>query len=116
MKNIVQPGDRITFTAGSDVSSGDAVVIANILAVAVTDVASGEDGEAVTEGVVTLPAETATFNQGEQVHWDVSEGKLLATGTATASGDLENVGTVWADSDGGTVDVKLAGIAVDLTA
>ena len=55
MKNYVQDGKYLDFTAAADVDSGDLVQVGSLHGVAVTDVASGAKGVLVMEGVFTLP-------------------------------------------------------------
>ena len=55
MKNYVQDGKYLDFTAAADVDSGDLVEVGSLHGVAVTDVASGAKGVLAMEGVFTLP-------------------------------------------------------------
>jgi len=55
MKNYVQNGDFITFTAAADVDSGELVQVGSLFGVAVTDVANGAEGTLALKGVFTLP-------------------------------------------------------------
>lgn len=59
MKNYVQAGDFIEFTAAANITSGQLVQVGALFGVAVTDVASGSRGTIATEGVFTLPKLTA---------------------------------------------------------
>lgn len=54
MKNFVQDGKNIRFTAGADIASGDPVVIGQLPGVASGAIANGAAGIAHTEGVYTL--------------------------------------------------------------
>lgn len=58
MKNFVQNGDYVSFTAGADVKSGDLVQVGSIHGVAVTDVANGAVGTICRKGVFTLNKQT----------------------------------------------------------
>ena len=55
MKNYVQDGKYLDFTAAADVDSGDLVQVGSLHGVAVTDVANGAKGVLAMEGVFTLP-------------------------------------------------------------
>jgi len=55
MKNYVQDGKYIDFTAAADVDSGELVEVGSLHGVAVTDVANGATGVLALEGVFTLP-------------------------------------------------------------
>ena len=70
-KNQIQEGKRINFTAGAAVLSGDLLIIGELAAVALTDVASGAKGNAAVDGVWELPKKaTGVINQGDKVYWD----------------------------------------------
>jgi predicted RecA/RadA family phage recombinase len=55
MKNYVQDGKYIEFTAGATITSGQLVQVGDLHGVAVTDVANGAVGALAMEGVFTLP-------------------------------------------------------------
>ena len=55
MKNFVQNGDYIEFTAGADVTSGQLVQGGDLHGVSMTAVANGAKGILALEGVFTLP-------------------------------------------------------------
>lgn len=59
MKNFVQNGDYIEFTAGATITSGQLVQVGNLHGVSMTDVANGSTGVLAMEGVFTLPKLTA---------------------------------------------------------
>ena len=54
MKNWIQDGDKLDYTAPSNVVSGQLVQIGNLHGVAVADIASGEVGAVKLEGVYSL--------------------------------------------------------------
>jgi len=88
MRNMTRDCDKeINFTASAAVSSGDVVVVGNLLAVAVTDVANGDVGAARIRGGFMIPKATGfAIAEGDIIQWDVSAGNA-GTGTA-ASGDV----------------------------
>lgn len=116
--NYLQPGDVIQYTAGADISSGDAVVINNMLGVALVDIANGETGSVALRGVFTMPAvSAAVITRGETMTWDVSAnsgaGAFDDDAATPATGDLTGACAVaWADSGNGdtTVQVLLTGV------
>lgn len=59
MKNDVQNGDYIEFTAGATITSGQLVQVGDLHGVSVTDVANGAKGSLAMEGIFTLPKLTA---------------------------------------------------------
>ncbi|WP_086932202.1 DUF2190 family protein [Agarilytica rhodophyticola] len=106
MKNFVQNGDVLTFTANGAVSSGGVVQLGdNVFGVSQTSVLDGEEGEAVIEGVFILPKGTgvgSAIAQWASVYWD---------GTAVVDEPTANskmgVATLAADDAATTVNVKL---------
>lgn len=117
--NFIQDGQTITWTngTGSDVASGDPVVVVGLLGLAVTDIANGDSGAVIVEGVVEIPKATGSaINQGAAVDFDVSTGK--ANGSITpATGDLSGCGVAWATAASAdeTVMVKLNARAASIT-
>lgn len=107
-KNYIKPGEHITFTAGANLASGQAVVIGALLGVSLTAVSDGAQGEAAIEGVWELPcASAADITPGALLIWDVSADEFIIASAAT--GDL--VGCAVAVSAAGsgvtTVEAKL---------
>lgn len=101
-KNYIQDGETIKFVAAADVKSGAAVVIGDLVAVSINDVATGEEGVAHTSGVWSLPKATATtFNQGVSVY--LKDGEIGTDDTGTYAGKAWTAGV-----DGElTAEVKL---------
>ena len=91
MKNYVQDGKTITFTPTVVVTSGGALLIGALLAVALANIPANTPGEFITEGVVELPkANTAAIGQGDGVYWDDTAKVITATAT-----DNTRVGKAW---------------------
>lgn len=111
-------GDVIQHTPASDVSSGDVIVMGSngeaLLGVAVTDIASGEDGAVSISGVHELPkASAAVIAQGESVNWDASAGAFDDNQATPASGDVSGAAAVAVAAAGNgatTVMVRLTGV------
>lgn len=98
--NYIQAGEVIDYTAGADISSGDVVVVGNLVGVAITDIANGEVGAVGIDGVWELPkVSAAVIAAGETVNYDVSAGEFDDNAATAATGDLT----------GGCVAVEAAG-------
>jgi predicted RecA/RadA family phage recombinase len=86
MRNYVQKGLSLTVTAPRNVNSGDGVQIgAGLFGVAVEAASAGSQVDLLTEGVFSLPLDSAAmFSQGDVAYWDATAD--AATNTATISG------------------------------
>lgn len=99
MKNYIQEGDRIIWTnaTGSDVAAGAPVIVNGRTAVATVDIANGDSGALMTEGVFEFTKETGkTFAQFDDVYWDGVAGKVTTDkdpGAATPAAVAGNTGT-----------------------
>lgn len=85
-KNHIQAGKTMTWTnsTGSAVTSGTAVLIGVMLAVALVDIANGASGEVATAEVWQLTKEPSlAISQGVAVYWDNTNKRI----TTTASGN-----------------------------
>ncbi|WP_455012003.1 DUF2190 family protein [Haemophilus parahaemolyticus] len=103
-KNYIQDGNTIRFSANQNIKSGDVVMVNELAAVAITDVATGDDGVGLTVGVFTVKAKQADdIKQGDVLYWSESEG---ATKTA---GSNKRLGIAWRNSGtmSAEVDVKI---------
>ena len=111
MLNYVQPGTRLTWTnSGSAVSSGDVVVVGELIGVATGDIANGESGELAIAGVFTVPkVSAAVIGVGESVIWDASAGACDDNAATPATGDVSKCCVAWEAAGNGdtTVVVKL---------
>lgn len=82
MKNYVQPGDVITFTAPAAIASGAGVMIGALFGIAAGAYASGAEGEMKTTGVFDLAADpAATATPGAKAYWDDANKRITATAT-----------------------------------
>ena len=71
MKNYVQAGNIVTFTAAAAILSGAGVLLsATLFAVATSDVANGAEGEAAIEGVFNLPKAAVVTTKFAAAYWD----------------------------------------------
>ena len=107
MRNFVQPGDNLTVTAASAVSSGDGVKLGNIFGIASGDVATGEPLVLVTTGVFELPqVSTDELAVGDAAYWKAADTAV----TSTASGNTKiGVAVAAAGNPSGAVHIRLNG-------
>lgn len=102
-KNYVQDGSAVRFTAAANVKSGDVVILENLAAIAVSDVAQGGAGVGLTTGVFTVKAKAADdIKQGAIVYWSTD-------GATITAGSNKRLGVAWRASGASvdTVDVKI---------
>ena len=103
-KNYMQDGNTVRFTATAAVKSGDVVMLENLVAVAVSDVAQGGVGVGLTTGVFTVKAKAEDdIKQGAIVYWSATDGATITAGSN------KRLGISWYASGAsmGTVDVKI---------
>lgn len=80
MKNFVQPGGRMTITAGADLTSGQGLIVGATFGVVAESVLNGEETELAIEGVYSLPKEPAlAIGQGVKVYWDAGNARVTTT-------------------------------------
>ncbi|MFE3837914.1 DUF2190 family protein [Pseudogemmobacter sonorensis] len=111
MKNYVQPGNTVTFTASGTVTSGQPVTMGSLFGVAVTDATNGQSFEATLAGVFDLPKATGAVTAGAKVYFDASEGKVTTDDDEGANA-LIGAAIEGAASDAITARVRLNGVAV----
>lgn len=104
MKNYQQDGKTITWLndTADAVVSGELVIVGALAGVAIKDIAVGESGALVTEGVVSLPKVSASdIGQGVKVY-------ATPTGsiTATEAGNTF-AGTAWGAAGAGVTEVNV---------
>lgn len=112
MRNFIAPGSRVTITAGSDIQSGDGVLQGALFGVAGADIASGDEGEIMVEGVFELPkAGSQAWTVGARVYWDNGNSRCT---TAASGNTLIGVAydAVGSGADETSGRVRLNGAAV----
>ncbi|CAI0983786.1 Uncharacterized conserved protein [Serratia liquefaciens] len=84
--NFVQNGNTIALTATANIASGAAVIVGDLVAVAITDIASGRTGDGFVSGVFQLPKLAAdVIPAGKKVF--IKDGVVqLASADAVAAG------------------------------
>ncbi|MFS7161882.1 DUF2190 family protein [Serratia proteamaculans] len=104
-KNFVQNGNTIAITATADITSGAPVIVGDLVAVAITDIASGRTGDGFTSGVFQLPKLPADVIPAGK--------KVFIKGGVVQLADVDAVaaGYAWeaAAKDATVVSVKLNG-------
>jgi len=88
-KKHVQVGENMTWTnsTGSAVAAGDVVVVADMVCIALVDIADGAAGELSTENVWNMPKEAPlVIAQGDLVYWDVANSNIDKTDTNVPCG------------------------------
>jgi predicted RecA/RadA family phage recombinase len=74
--------DRINYTPGTDVSSGDIVSVGGLIGVATADIASGDVGDLAIVGQFEIDlASGQTFSAGDAVYVDASSEAHASTGS-----------------------------------
>ena len=123
-----QKGETLAYTnaTGSDISSGDVVVIGNHIGVAEVDIANGSSGTVRVKGVHTLTKTTSkAATQGQALFWDSDNEYITTTPTAyfagfahaaaaqaTATVDVDLWPTMTRD-DSGYIFVPLGGMTLE---
>ena len=100
----MQDGNAIDYTPGSDVSSGDVVVVGTMVGIAPSDIASGALGAIQVSGVGEFPkasGSSTAIAAGALVYWDVAN-QVAQTDDESAANKL--IGTTIA----ATVDADTA--------
>lgn len=102
MKNYVQRGEILGFTATADISAGQGVSIGDLFGVAAHDAANGEAVEISLVGVFNLPV-SGTVTSGAAAYWNGS----AATASDGAGANLR-IGHFLDDQTDGTGPVRLS--------
>ncbi len=109
MKNHVQPGHYLTFTAAAPVTHGQGVLMGALFGIAATNAATGEDFEAAITGVYELPKAAEEITAGARVYWDAAEGHVTLDDDGNP---LVGAATVTAAAGAALVPVRLNGVTV----
>ena len=82
-KKYLQPGNVFDHVAAAPIASGDVVVFPDMIGVALTDIATGEEGSVGVSGVFEINTlSTDVVAQGAQLYWDATPGELTLVSTA----------------------------------
>ena len=87
MKNYVQPGNTLTFTAAAAIASDEGLLMGTLFGVATASATTGQPVEATLVGVDDLPKITGAIAAGQKVYWDaVAKAVTTVVGTNKAIG------------------------------
>ncbi|KPQ07472.1 MAG: hypothetical protein HLUCCA12_06545 [Rhodobacteraceae bacterium HLUCCA12] len=111
MKNFVQTGNTLTFTAADPVTAGQGVVMGALFGIAASSAATGESFEAALTGVFTLPKAEDDIATGAALYWDEAQG-LATTTTAEGANPLIGAATEAAGTSASTVRARLNGTTI----
>lgn len=90
-KNGVNAGDTIEFADAGAVTSGQVLVIGNLITIAAASYAAAETGVYYTKGRFTVAKlTTAVIAAGEMVMWDASGTNFDDSAATPATGDVTN--------------------------
>lgn len=82
MKNYMQKGSRLEYTATTDITSGTCLAVGDRVGIACADISTGATGVLVMEGVFELPKlSTDDIGQGVVVYFDANAGNITLSGT-----------------------------------
>jgi len=113
MTNYVQEGKVLNHTvAGTAISSGDIVELTDLVGVAVTDGAVGEEIAVQVCGVFELAKATGAVTIGQKLYFDADNDEVTTDSEGGSPwGDFTLVGYAAAAADSGdaTVNCKLVG-------
>lgn len=108
--NYVQNGHVIEYAnSGAAISSGDVVVVGNLVGVALTDIAATTGvGSVQIDGVFSLPkVSAAVIGAGESVIYDVSSGEFDDNLATPATGDVSGSCVAIEAAGNGVTTVKV---------
>ena len=92
MKTFYAEGNTLDIVAGSAISSGDVVVTGDIIGIAKADIASGDTGSILVEGVVKVTKISGeAWVVGDKIGYDASASGFDKTFTS-AAGDVTDCG------------------------
>ncbi|MBK8974109.1 MAG: DUF2190 family protein [Hahellaceae bacterium] len=111
--NYIQGGAVMDYVnnTGSDIASGDVVVIKNLIGVSLTDIPNttpNSVGAVAIDGVYEVPKVSgAVFVQGEKLIYDVSAGAFDDSAATPAAGDVSGCCVAMAAGANGETTCKV---------
>lgn len=106
-KNHIQKGSAMPYTnaTGSDIASGDVVVVGTLVGIAMGDIADTATGELAIEEVWEVAkAAPLVIAQGDLLYWDTADSNVNKTATDNTLAGVAFAGAVSAAT---TVYIKL---------
>jgi len=77
MKNYIQEGDCLNYTATADIDSGDMVVMTDLVGIAVTDIAEDAVGAVCIKGVFEVTKKTTdVVTIGQKLYFETGAARL----------------------------------------
>ncbi|MEO5811551.1 MAG: capsid cement protein [Rhodanobacter sp.] len=90
---FIKPGDALDYKAPVNIAVNDVVVIGAMIAIAATNIAAGNVGTVLGDGVFTLPKKAGTaMPVGTKVTWSVADTAIIVG--AGVTGDVFACGIV----------------------
>ena len=111
--NHVQPGRFMTYTnsTGSDIVSGQMVLVGSLLGVATVDIPDGATGELMMKEIHHLPKATGAIAQGVPLYLDADgdpvDGVAGSGALTTTATDNTLVGHSWAAAASDDAEVHI---------
>ncbi|WP_028575035.1 DUF2190 family protein [Desulfonatronovibrio hydrogenovorans] len=98
--NYRYEGRVMDITAGTDLKSGELVIVGDIAAVCITDIDNTKKGSAAIENVWELDKEAdpsgKELDQGKKVYWNATTGKV--SNTPGSEPELPCIGIAYEDA------------------
>lgn len=80
MKNWIQTGEFMDYTAGTAITSGEVVLVGSKIGIAATDIAQGAKGSLAMDGVFSVAKlNTDVVAQGAALYWDNTNKRMTTT-------------------------------------
>ncbi|HEY4194639.1 MAG TPA: DUF2190 family protein [Mucilaginibacter sp.] len=107
MKNFIKRGNVIDYpnTTGTDINSGDLVLIGTLFGVAQTDIAAGDTGAVLLEGVFAIPKAAGAVGIGAKLYYVAADKNLSTTASGNTFAGVAHVAALTGDA---TVALQLA--------
>jgi len=106
--NIKRDGARLKITATSAISSGDIVEVENVVGVAESDIANGEQGwillECAVEGVAK--ATGSTWTAGETLYWNSGGPNFTPSSSGNTKAGVADADAASGDDTGDVLLIK----------
>lgn len=82
MKNYIAEGDVFEVTATADVTPGTAILMSDVLGVAINGGTTGDKISVRVTGVFEIAKATGAVSQGDKLYWDATNKVLTTTATS----------------------------------
>lgn len=99
LAQVITPGTVVDYTPGSAVTGGAVVVQGDLVGVATGDIAAGELGSLMVDGVVEVPKPVGAMAAGAIVYWDEADDNAQTDSDTGTNKRLGKVITAAASAD-----------------